>query len=123
MLRRGELLALMNQADCYISLHRSEGFGLTMAEAMALGKPVIATGYSGNLDYMSSNNSFLVKYKIVKQEDDLGVLPKDNYWSEPDIDHAAEMMNFVFNNQEYAKKIGEQAKLISTSSSLCIPLE
>ena len=111
MLRRGELLALMNQADCYISLHRSEGFGLTMAEAMALGKPVIATGYSGNLDYMTTNNSFLVKYKIVKQEDDLGVLPKDNYWSEPDTDHAAEMMNFVFNNQEYAKKIGEQAKL------------
>ncbi|MCL1667830.1 glycosyltransferase family 4 protein [Elizabethkingia ursingii] len=110
MLRRGELLALMNQADCYISLHRSEGFGLTMAEAMALGKPVIATGYSGNLDYMNTNNSFLVKYKIVKQEDDLGVLPKDNYWSEPDTDHAAEMMKFVFNNQEYAKKIGEQAR-------------
>ena len=41
----------------------------------------------------------------------LSVLPKDNYWSEPDTDHAAEMMNFVFNNQEYAKKIGEQAKL------------
>ncbi|CAI8710582.1 glycosyltransferase [Chryseobacterium sp. IT-36CA2] len=110
MLRRGELLALMNKADCYISLHRSEGFGLTMAEAMALGKPVIATGYSGNLDYMNISNSFLVKYKIIKQEDDLGVLPKDNFWSEPDTDHAAEMMKFVFENQGYAIEIGKRAK-------------
>ena len=94
MLRRPELLALMNKADCYISLHRSEGFGLTIAEAMALGKPVITTAYSGNLDFTHVNNSFLVKYKMLKHEVDLSVLPKNNYWSEPDTDHAAELMKF-----------------------------
>jgi glycosyltransferase involved in cell wall biosynthesis len=110
MLRRNDLLALMNFADCYISLHRSEGFGLTMAEAMALGKPVIATGYSGNLDFMNVNNSFLVKYRMIKHDYDLSVLPKNNYWSEPDTDHAAELMRFVFENQKYAAQIGNRAK-------------
>lgn len=110
MLRRPELLALVNKADCYISLHRSEGFGLTIAEAMALGKPVIATGYSGNLDFTNTNNSFLVKYKLVKHEIDLSVLPKNNYWSEPDTDHAAELMKFVFENQAHAAEIGKKAK-------------
>jgi len=110
MLRRNDLLALMNKADCYISLHRSEGFGLTMAEAMALGKPVIATGYSGNLDFMNINNSFLVKYKMIKHEYDLSVLPKNNYWSDPDTDHAAELMKLVYENPGMAKSIGEKAK-------------
>ncbi len=110
MLRRSDLLALMDKADCYISLHRSEGFGLTMAEAMALGKPVIATGYSGNLDFMNVNNSFLVKYKMIKHEYDLSVLPKNNYWSDPDTDHAAELMNFIYENQSFAKEIGQKAK-------------
>src|SRR5213075_3478239 len=45
-------------ADCYVSLHRSEGFGLTIAEAMALGKPVIATGYSGNIEFTNEDNSY-----------------------------------------------------------------
>lgn len=110
MLRRGELLALINAADCYISLHRSEGFGLTMAEAMSLGKPVIATGYSGNLDFMNVNNSYLVKYKMIKHEVDLSVLPKNNYWSDPCVEHAASLMKYVFENQDEAKKIGEQAQ-------------
>ncbi|MBW8524713.1 glycosyltransferase family 4 protein [Chryseobacterium chendengshani] len=110
MLRRNDLLALMNFADCYVSLHRSEGFGLTMAEAMALGKPVIATGYSGNLDFMTVNNSFLVKYKLIRHDYDLSVLPKNNYWSEPDTDHAAELMKFVFENQKHAVETGKRAK-------------
>lgn len=110
MLRRPELLALMNKADCYISLHRSEGFGLTIAEAMALGKPVITTGYSGNLDFTHVNNSYLVKYKMLKHEVDLSVLPKNNYWSEPDTEHAAELMKFVFENQEHAAEIGRKGK-------------
>src|SRR3712207_9035191 len=52
--------SLFAASDCYVSLHRSEGFGLTMADAMALGKPVIATGYSGNVDFMREDNSWLV---------------------------------------------------------------
>ena len=57
--------ALMAACDCYVSLHRSEGFGLTMAEAMAIGKPVIATGYSGNVDFMNSGNSHLIEYAMI----------------------------------------------------------
>ena len=56
--------ALTATCDCYVSLHRSEGFGLTMAEAMYVGKPVIATGYSGNLDFMTAENGLLVDYEL-----------------------------------------------------------
>ena len=56
--------ALIAACDSYVSLHRSKGFGLTAAEAMALGKPVIATGYSGNLDYMTPKNSYLVDFEL-----------------------------------------------------------
>ena len=58
-----EQAALMQAADCYVSLHRSEGFGLTMAEAMALGKPVIATAYSGNLEFMDDRTAYLVRWE------------------------------------------------------------
>ena len=61
-----ETLSLMDACDAYVSLHRSEGLGLTMAEAMLLGKPVIATRYSGNLDFMDDQNSLLVDYKLVR---------------------------------------------------------
>jgi glycosyltransferase involved in cell wall biosynthesis len=54
---------LIAMSDCFVSLHRSEGFGLGMAEAMLMGKPVIATGYSGNLDLMNRDNSLLVDYE------------------------------------------------------------
>ena len=54
--------ALLARADCYVSLHRSEGFGLTLAESMALGTPVIATGYSGNTDFTTPHNSYLVDW-------------------------------------------------------------
>ena len=54
----------MARCDCYVSLHRSEGFGLTLGEAMALGKPVIATGFCGNVDFMTPENSWLVRYAV-----------------------------------------------------------
>ena len=58
--------SLIALCDCYVSLHRAEGFGLGPAEAMWLGKPVIATGYSGNLDFMTPTNSLLVDYRLVR---------------------------------------------------------
>ncbi len=57
---------LMACADCYVSLHRAEGFGLGLAEAMYLGKPAIATNYSGNVDFMTPENSYLVEYRLRK---------------------------------------------------------
>jgi glycosyltransferase involved in cell wall biosynthesis len=91
---------LLRAADSYVSLHRAEGYGLGMAEAMALGKPVIATGYSGNLDYMTPQNSYLVDYVLRSvQKEDHRYRPElvDLYyegleWAEPDVDIAALFM-------------------------------
>lgn len=60
-----EVFGLQSVCDAYVSLHRSEGFGLGMAECMALGKPVIGTGYSGNSEFMNSENSCLVDYNLI----------------------------------------------------------
>lgn len=106
-----EINALMSLSDCYVSLHRSEGFGLPLAEAMYLGKPVIATGYSGNTDFMNVNNSFPVKYRLVEIEKDFGPYKKGNIWAEPDAAHAAEMMRLVYENRELASRIGLAASV------------
>lgn len=107
-LNRDELHSLMNVCDCYVSLHRSEGFGLPMAEAMFLGKPVIATGYSGNLEFMNVENSFLVKYRLVELQRDYGPYKKGNLWAEPDVEHAAELMRFVAEHPEDACQVAKR---------------
>lgn len=86
---------LMNACDCYISLHRSEGLGLTMAEAMLLNKPVIATGYSGNLDFMNDANSFLCSYTLAPVGEGSPPYPSNGVWAEVDIDEAANLMKYV----------------------------
>jgi glycosyltransferase involved in cell wall biosynthesis len=81
-------LALVAVADCYASLHRSEGLGLTMAEAMAVGTPVVATAYSGNLDFMQEGQALLVPAEVVE----IGpgqFYPADGHWADPDLDAAA----------------------------------
>ncbi|MBF2008951.1 MAG: glycosyltransferase [Chlorogloeopsis fritschii C42_A2020_084] len=108
-LLKDELNALIYHCDCYVSLHRSEGFGLTMAEAMFYGKPVIATAYSANTEFMNIGNSFLVKYSLVRLTEDYGSYKKGNVWAEPDIAHAADLMQYVFNNYEEAKQVGAKA--------------
>jgi glycosyltransferase involved in cell wall biosynthesis len=109
-LKKEEVNALVYNCDCYISLHRAEGFGLTMAEAMFYGKPVIGTGYSSNTEFMNVGNSFLVKYKIVPNAEDYGDFSKgSSFWAEPDIDHAASLMKYIFHNYEQAKQVGDRA--------------
>jgi glycosyltransferase involved in cell wall biosynthesis len=100
---------LMAACDCYVSLHRSEGFGLTMAEAMAIGKPVIATGYSGNVDFMNAQNSYLVDYEIGLVGPDCEIYPADGEWAEPSVGHAAELMRRVWENPEQAATRGVRA--------------
>jgi len=101
---------LFATADCYVSLHRSEGLGLGMAQAMSLGKPVIATGYSGNMDFTTPTNSLLVRYQLAELEQDHGVYEKGNFWAEPDTDQAAEHMRWVFENREESRQLGERAR-------------
>jgi glycosyltransferase involved in cell wall biosynthesis len=101
---------LMMAADCYVSLHRSEGFGLTLAEAMACGKPVIATGYSGNLDFMSDDDSFLVPYRLTTIEQTCGPYKAGYHWADPDLDYAADVMREVERSRERAALVGAKAR-------------
>lgn len=105
----GEQGALMAACDAYVSLHRSEGFGLTMAEAMALGKPVIATGYSGNMDFMNDHNSFLIPYRHVQIGPGSEPYPADVVWAEPDIDAAAQAIRRVREEPDEAGRRGLRA--------------
>jgi len=100
---------LIDAADCFISLHRSEGFGYTMAEAMYLGKPVIATGWSGNMDFMSERNSYLVNYRLITIDVDHGPYQKGQTWAEPDTEHAASLMRRVLEERAEATMKGVQA--------------
>jgi glycosyltransferase involved in cell wall biosynthesis len=87
---------LMDLSDAYVSLHRSEGFGYTMAEAMASNKPTIATGFSGNLQFMNEKNSWLVNFRNVDIDNEIypWSAPTD-FWAEPDLDDACEAMRIV----------------------------
>jgi glycosyltransferase involved in cell wall biosynthesis len=101
--------ALVAHCDCYVSLHRSEGLGLTLAEAMARGKPVIATGYSGNLDFMTEDNSFLVPWSPATIPSDAPPYPPGGTWADPDLTVASRMMRTVVDNPELAAARGARA--------------
>jgi len=101
--------AMFAGCGCYVSLHRSEGFGNTLAEAMYLGKPVIATGYSGNMEFMTPQNSYPVTYTLRPVGDDAGPYPASGEWAEPDVGHAARLMRHVFEDQREAGERGRRA--------------
>lgn len=101
--------ALTASCDCYVSLHRSEGFGLTMAEAMYFERPVIATAYSGNLDFMTPVNSYLVDHTLVPIGPNAAPYPADGRWAEPDVAQAADLMREVFTDREGAAERGRRA--------------
>ncbi|MEA3040214.1 MAG: hypothetical protein QOE79_2727 [Sphingomonadales bacterium] len=83
-------LDLIASADALLSLHRSEGFGLVMAEAMLAGVPVVATGWSGNMDFMDETSALLVPFRMVEAADRNGVYGQNEHWADPDVDAAAE---------------------------------
>jgi glycosyltransferase involved in cell wall biosynthesis len=106
---RDQQAALMAQCDAYVSLHRSEGFGLTMAEAMSLGKPVIATGYSGNMEFMDESVASLVPYTLCEVGPGHHPYPADARWADPDLARAGELMRHVFEHHEAASAMGHRA--------------
>ena len=109
-LSRLELTALMSASDCYLSLHRGEGFGMTMGESMLLGKPVIATNYSGNVDFMTPENSYLVDYRIVPLTRDYGPYMRGNVWADPDVAQAAQFIRQVALDRTAAADKGRLAR-------------
>ena len=101
---------IIKNCNSYISLHRSEGFGLTMAEAMYFGKPVIATNYSGNLEFMTKTNSFLVPFEKIKVDADIINYDKNTIWSNPDIFQAARFMQLVRQNDLEVSILAKEAQ-------------
>jgi glycosyltransferase involved in cell wall biosynthesis len=101
-LDRPEVLGLITACDAYVSLHRAEGYGRTIAEAMLLGKPVIATNYSGNIDFMRFNGCFLVDFKLVpvKTEEYEWINTEDGaLWASVDIENASNLMKKIKNEK------------------------
>lgn len=104
-LNRLQVNALLKCTDCHISLHHAEGFGLGLAEAMYLGKPVIATDWSGNSDFMNAKNSCPVNYELVRLGQDYGPYKADQIWAEPDLPHAAAYMQLLADHPEWRASI------------------
>lgn len=106
---REDLGALQRCVDAYVSLHRAEGFGLGLAECMRLGKPVIATAWSGNMEFMTSDNSCLVDYKLVSVGEGEYLHHEGQYWAEPDVEHAAKLMRRLVEDPGFAARVGTRA--------------
>ena len=105
-----EVAELTASCDCYISLHRAEGLGLTMAQAMGMGKPVIATGYSGNLEFMTPENSYLVDYTLTEIGPGCDPYPAGGVWADPSTASAAQAMRTVFENHAESVAKGARAR-------------
>lgn len=105
-----DYFSMLDACDCYVSLHRSEGFGLTVAEAMALGKPVITTDYSSTTEFANESNSFPVPARLVAVGDDAPPYPARSRWGEPDVAVAAEQMLRVFTDRGAAAAIAARAQ-------------
>ncbi|HEY1358195.1 MAG TPA: glycosyltransferase [Thermoleophilaceae bacterium] len=106
----GGMAALMEACDCYASLHRSEGFGLTIAEAMLRRKPVVATNYGGPRDFLSAANSFPVDFQLVPIGEGNDPYPAEGRWADPDLGQAAAWMKFVREQPEEAGRRAERGR-------------
>jgi hypothetical protein len=106
----GTMEALMNRANCYVSLHRAEGFGLTMLESMGWGKPCIASAYSGNMSFMSPENSWLIPVEMRPVGHGSRHYSPDQIWAEPDLEAASQAMLDCFEGGPEVKRRVEQAQ-------------
>lgn len=98
------LYSLYQLCDCYVSPHRSEGFGLTIAAAMYYGKPVIATGYSGNMDFTDEENSFLIDSTLTALSGDAGEYRANYVWAAPSTPHLSRLLREVMEQPEEARR-------------------
>ena len=118
VLPHSENTALMQCCDCYVSLHRSEGFGLTLAESMLMGKPVITTGYSGNMDFTNPETALLVDYKLVQVQPGDYPFSRGEMWAEPNVQQACEYMRELVEDSTFARPLTQKGvELIRNSFS------
>lgn len=107
----GELLNLKMLCDCYVSLHRSEGWGFGMLEAMQLGLPVIATGYSGNMEFCNVETCYLVDYDLIEpRPEEYIFVERGSQWAEPRIESAIECMRAVVADRTKAMAIAKSGQ-------------
>ena len=112
MLTNDEILSLHKRGDCYVTLDRGEGFGLSTATAAACGNPIISTGFGGVREYADEDNSYLVNYTLTP----VGGLPwcpwylGEQLWAEPDVKHASDTMRRVYENREEAEQRGAKIR-------------
>jgi glycosyltransferase involved in cell wall biosynthesis len=109
-LSRTNVYALEAACDCFVSLHRSEGFGLAVAECMYLGKPVISTNWSATSEYLDHENGYPVRCELVELKENHGPYTKGSSWAEPDTGHAAELMQRIVSDPAGAARIGAAAR-------------
>ncbi len=111
VMTRSEVFSMLAAADVVLSLHRAEGFGLLAAEAMLLGKAVIATDWSATADFLNAENACPVTYRLVPAND-----PQGNYhypdqcWAEPDVDEAARWLRLLRDDPELRERLGNRAR-------------
>jgi glycosyltransferase involved in cell wall biosynthesis len=112
-LDREDLWNLYASCDIYLSLHRAEGLGLGPMEAMAVGKPVVATGWSGNMDFMDADNSVLVPFTLIPVANVSHRSYKgcgDQRWADPDMDAAAAALRGLAASPELRARVGAKAR-------------
>ncbi|MFS6818415.1 glycosyltransferase family 4 protein [Synechococcus lacustris Tous-12m] len=109
-LNNQEFDQLYREADVLVSLHRAEGFGLSLAEAMAAELPVVSTGYSGNLDFMPTGSAELIPYKLTKISKTEGDYRAGELWAEPDLDAAAKAIRNLAENADYRKQLAKSGR-------------
>jgi len=101
---------LIERCDCFVSLHRSEGFGRGIAEAMMLRKPVIVTGYSGNMDFTNSQNACIVDYRLVDVGPGEYPFPEGQRWADPDLEQAASYMRRLVGDPAWGAALAEKGR-------------
>ena len=114
-LSRTDIYALEAACDCFVSLHRSEGFGLAVAECMYLGKPVIATDWSATAEFVTVDNGCPVRARPIVLTENHGPYAKGSTWAEPDPAHAAEWMQRLFADRALAARLGAAARKTITT--------
>ena len=107
---RRDILGLIQSCDCYVSLHRAEGFGLCMVEAMNFGKAVIGTNFSGSTDFLSEQTGFPVSYELRPVQPDEYVWTEGQSWAEPNHQRAVELLKLIFENPQLRTKKGDNAR-------------
>lgn len=109
LLNPAALQSLLDSTDCLVSAHRAEGFGLNIAEYMRDGKPVIATSYSGNMDFTLEGCSFLLRYELIRTGQASFPYETGSVWADPSVSHLSELMTYVVNNRSAAQVVGSRA--------------